>query len=169
MRIGLVSPASVPLAFRDEPRPSDAGEVRGIVASTGFFRDDEVEVAVELVDERLAEGLDSGYHFLFADEPETGRPMGYACFGPIPCTIGSFDLYWIAVHDSHQRRGLGRALLAEVERRIAGRRLYIETSSLPKYGPTRAFYLRCGYTEEGRFESFYREGDDKIVYSKRLE
>ena len=183
MRIGLVSPAFVPLVFRDEPRASDAAPVRGIVASTGFFRGDEVEMAVELLEERLAGGLASGYHFLFADDPETGEPMGYACFGPIPCTMGSFDLYWIAVHDSYQRRGLGRALLAEVERRIAlgltsagdaetavsGRRVYIETSSLPKYEPTRAFYLRCGYVEEGRFEGFYREGDDKIVYSKRLE
>jgi len=168
--------------FRDEPRPTDGAAIREIVASTGFFHGFEIDVAVELVEERLARGLASGYYFIFADDPATGRVLGYACFGPIACTQGSFDLYWIAVHNDLRGQGLGRAVLAEAERHITagvpsatgaselirGRRIYIETSSQPKYGPTRAFYLRCGYREEARFEGFYTEGDDKVVYSKRL-
>src|SRR3954467_12244433 len=65
MRIGVASPASVPLVFRDEPCPADAAAIREIVASTGFFHEDEIEVAVELVEERLSRGLASEYHFLF--------------------------------------------------------------------------------------------------------
>jgi D-alanine-D-alanine ligase len=169
--------------FRDEPRPSDAAAIREIVASTGFFHDFEVDVAVELIDERLARGLASEYFFLFADDPVTGQPLGYGCFGPIACTRGSYDLYWIAVHDSQRGRGLGRAILQEAERRIAaglpnpikpdemvrGRRVYIETSSKPAYAPTRAFYTRCGYSEEARFADFYAAGDDKLVYFKALD
>ncbi|MEX2218199.1 MAG: GNAT family N-acetyltransferase [Phycisphaerales bacterium] len=171
------------LSFRDAPRASDPGAVREIVASTGFFRPDEIGVAEELVRERLGRGVGSGYHFLFADGPE-GVPLGYACFGPIPCTIGSFDLYWIAVHDGHRGRGLGRVLLARAEEAMGAgvpgdeegadcgtlraRRVYIETSSTPRYEPTRAFYERCGYRQEARLEGFYAPGDDKIIYAKAL-
>lgn len=175
-------PLSPPrVEFRDEIRPGDGAAVREIVASTGFFHDFEVDVAVELVDERLARGLASEYYFVFADEEGTGRTIGYACFGPIACTVGSFDLYWIAVHESCRGRGLGVRLMAAAERAMGAglpgpggkplapsRRVYIETSSKPQYEPTRQFYLRCGYREEARFEGFYAEGDDKVVYSKRL-
>jgi ribosomal protein S18 acetylase RimI-like enzyme len=171
-----------PVAFRDEPRDSDAAAVSDIVASTGFFHGFEVDVAVELVQERLSRGLASEYFFLFADDPSTGRPLGYACFGPIGCTVGSYDLYWIAVHDSQRGRGLGRAIMDEAERRIKaglpspskphetviGRKVYAETSSTPKYAPTRRFYLASGYQEEGRFADFYAPGDDKVVYVKTL-
>jgi ribosomal protein S18 acetylase RimI-like enzyme len=160
-------------------QPTDPAAVRGIVASTGFFHDFEVDVAVELVQERLSRSLASEYHFLFADL--NSHPIGYACFGPIPCTQGSFDLYWIAVHAAHQGSGLGRRLMAEAERAmLAGvpgadgrplppaRRVYIETSSLPRYAPTWRFYERCEYTIEARLKDFYAAGDDKLIYAKAL-
>lgn len=155
------------LGWRDAPRPGDRAAVRSLVEGTGFFHPFEVDVAVELVEERLARGEASGYHFVFADEGEALG--GYACFGPIACTEGSFDLYWIAVGPGSQRRGLGRRLLAEAETRIrarGGRRVYVETSSRPLYEPTRAFYRACGYREEARLEAFYAPGDDKVILVK---
>ncbi len=129
-----------------------------------------MDIAVELFDERLARGDASGYRFVIADDRD-GRMIGWANFGPISCTLGSFDLYWIVVDPAHQGRGLGRALVREVERRAAsdgGRRIYIETSSLPKYDPTRRFYLSCGYTLEATLAEFYAPGDAKQVYAKAL-
>ena len=154
--------------LRNEPCPGDERAVREIVRATGFFREDEVEVAAELVRERLAKGPESGYEFLLADGPE-GTLQGYACFGPIACTVGSWDLYWIAVDPLSQGRGLGRALMREVERRIAamaGRMVYAETSSQLQYAPTRRFYLSCGYAEVARLPHFYQPGDDKVIYGK---
>lgn len=175
-----VAPTIETLSFREVPRASDALAVRDIVDSTGFFHDFEVDVAVELVSERLSRGLASEYCFVLADDP-ADRLIGYACFGPIACTVGSFDLYWIVVHNSFRGRGLGLELMrrAEAAMRVAlpgpadkplapGRRVYVETSSQPKYEPTRAFYLKCGYKEEARFRDFYADGDDKVVYSKSL-
>jgi GNAT superfamily N-acetyltransferase len=156
--------------FRSEPRSSDVEAVRRIVSSTGFFYGHEVAVAVELVEERLSKGEASGYWFIFADDA-AGRTVGYACYGPVPCTVGSYDLYWIAVEEGQRGGGVGRRLMAEVELRTGaagGRRIYIETSSRPLYAPTRGFYERCGYVEEARLAEFYGEGDDKIVYSKAL-
>jgi GNAT superfamily N-acetyltransferase len=154
-------------ALRDQARTSDRDEIRRIIAASGFFTAAEVDVAVELVDERLAKGAASGYEFLFADDE--GRVAGYACYGEIACTVGSYDLYWIAVDPGLRGRGLGRELMSLVEDRIldrSGRRVYAETSSRPLYEPTRQFYLRCGYTEVARFPDFYAVGDAKVVYEK---
>jgi ribosomal protein S18 acetylase RimI-like enzyme len=155
--------------FRDRVVPNDRLAVRRIVESTGFFRPDEVDVAVELVDERLAKGDASGYYFLFAEE--AGRTIGYACYGPIACTVGSYDLYWIAVDRDQQGRGLGRHLVTESEHRIrerGGRRVYIETSGRPQYLPTRGFYERCEYQTAAILPDFYDAGDDKVILVKTL-
>lgn len=155
--------------MREHVRHDDVLAVRQLVADTGFFRPDEVDVAVELVERRLTEGPASGYHFVFAEDSD--RVIGYACHGPIACTIGSHDLYWIVVDPSRQRAGLGRQLLRESEKRIAamgGRRVYIETSGKPQYEPTRRFYERCEYQVEARLPSFYGEGDDKIIFKRVL-
>jgi len=156
------------LLLRDDVRPSDTQAVREIVLATGMFHDYEVDVAVELVAERLARGPASGYFFVFAEQG--GRVVGYACYGPIACTAGSFDLYWIAVRPDCQGQGLGRALLAASEERIAaadGRCIYIETSCRKQYAPTRAFYERCGYRLEATLRDFYAPGDDKAIYVRR--
>ena len=155
--------------FRDDVRPADRETVRALVERTGFFRPDEVDVAVELVDERLAKGDASGYYFLFAEAD--GRTIGYACFGPIACTVGSYDLFWIAVDREHQGQGLGRLLVAESERLIrqrGGRRVYIETSGRPQYLPTRRFYERCDYQTAAVLPGFYDHGDDKVILVKSL-
>lgn len=165
---GTIAPSTT---FRYEVRPSDPDAIRRIVASTGFFRPAEVDVAVELPTERLTKGEPSGYHFVLADD-DAGALVGYACFGPIACTVDSFDLYWIAVDAARQGRGLGRLVMREAERRIhqmGGRRVYIETSSQPLYEPTRRFYLAAGYAEEARLRDFYTAGDDKVIYVRRLE
>lgn len=155
--------------LRSEVLPSDRDAVRRIIASSGFFHNFEIDVAVELVDDRLARGDRSDYRFVFLEC--AGSVAGYACYGPIACTVGSFDLYWIAVEAAVRGAGLGRALLAEVERRIVesgGRRVYIETSSRPLYEPTRAFYQRCGCRLEARLQGFYAPDDDKLIYVKTL-
>ncbi|SDB27093.1 Ribosomal protein S18 acetylase RimI [Desulfonatronum thiosulfatophilum] len=156
------------ISFRREVRESDVGEVRRLAEATGFFSTPEVEVAGELVLERLGKGPASGYHFLLA-ENYRGEVLGYSCFGPIPCTRFSFDLYWIIVHPQTQGLGLGKRLMAASEAQIAtlgGTRAYIETSSQSLYHPTRRFYERCGYTLEAVLKDFYAPGDDKHIYCK---
>jgi ribosomal protein S18 acetylase RimI-like enzyme len=161
------------LRLREEPRASDEAEIRRIVESTRFFRADEADVAAELVRERLQRGLESGYLFVFADpiDDACGRLVGYTCYGEIACTLGSYDLYWIAVDDAYRGRHVGQWLLEETERRIAargGRRVYIETSGSDLYAPTQGFYTRCGYVLEAKLEHFYTHGDPKLIYGKGL-
>ncbi|HEY8505984.1 MAG TPA: GNAT family N-acetyltransferase [Gemmataceae bacterium] len=153
--------------IREEVRPPDLDAVRAIVTSAGVFSPAEIDVAAELVAERLAKGAASGYEFLFAETG--GRVIGYTCYGPIPATRSSYDLYWIAVAKDAHGRGLGRRLLAETERRVwecRGTRVYAETSGRPDYGPTRRFYERCGYAVAAVLPDFYAPGDGKVIYVK---
>jgi D-alanine-D-alanine ligase len=164
------SSAAAALTFRDEPQADDAARVRELVAATGFFSAEEAEVAGELVEDRLAKGAASDYRFVFADDA-AGRLVGYSCFGRIALTRSSWDLYWIAVATDVQGRGLGRAVLAESERRIAeagGGRVYVETSSRPQYEPTRRFYERCDYATAAVLDDFYAEGDGKVIFVKAV-
>lgn len=156
-------------SLRASVRADDREIVRRMIAGSGFFSDAEVDVAVELVDERLAKGPASGYEFLFAEQD--GRVVGYACYGEIACTVGSYDLYWIAVAPELRGRGLGRWLMARVEdaiRALGGRKVYAETSGRAQYEPTRQFYGGCGYQRVADFPDFYAPGDAKVVYEKSV-
>lgn len=158
------------LDIRDTIRDTDPDTVRDIVASAGFFNPEEIDIAVELADEALSKGFEvSGYHFLFLELD--GRTAGYACFGRIPGTQASFDLYWIAVHADFRGRGLGKLLLKRSEQAImemGGTRIYIETSSQEKYKPTQGFYTSSQYDLEAVLTDFYAPGDSKMMFVKAL-
>jgi ribosomal protein S18 acetylase RimI-like enzyme len=138
-----------------------------LTAATGLFRPDEVAIAVELLDDALAG--DDAYRFLGAF---TGDDLvGYACWGPTPGTIGTFDLYWIVVDPTRQGQGIGSQLLRAVEDRLTtgdARLVVVETSSRADYAPTRAFYERRGYTQSARLPGYYAPGDDLVIYLKDL-
>jgi GNAT superfamily N-acetyltransferase len=158
-----------PVILRCDVQPDDRESVRRLVDSTGVFSPVEIDVAVELVDDRLERGPRSDYHFAFAEYE--GRTVGYTCYGQIALTAASFDLYWIAVDKSFHGQKIGRALLEKTEeliRRAGGRQVYIETSNRHHYAPTRGFYLRCGYRQEALLKDFYAPGDDKVIYAKEL-
>ena len=170
--MNIHSPAqqsSSPVVFRCDVHPDDANRIREIVASTGVFSPVEIDVAVELLVDRLEKGPPSGYHFVFAEQ--NGRALGYTCYGPIALTAASYDLYWIAVDKNCQGQKIGQLLLAKSEELISasgGRQIYIETTNRPQYAPTRKFYLRCGYRQEALLKDFYAPGDDKVIYVKKV-
>jgi D-alanine-D-alanine ligase len=148
---------------------SDRRAIEALVLATGFFNPEEKSVALELVDDRLAGGEASHYRFLVAEVD--GVVAGYACWGPIPGTVASADLYWIVVGPEFQARGIGAALLQAAEKWMAGAgrtRVYVETSTRPQYLPTRAFYAACGYEEVAELADFYAPGDGKAVLLKIL-
>ena len=157
--------SDAPVRWRDLA-PGDRGPIERILRATGAFDDAEVDVALELVDSPR----DVGYRFVVAEVD--GAVAGYACFGATPCTVGTWDLYWIAVDPARQGLGLGRQILGAVEdavRQEGGRLLVIETASKPEYAATRAFYERCGLELAARIQDFYARGDDKLVYCRRYD
>ncbi|MGD0021937.1 MAG: GNAT family N-acetyltransferase [Smithellaceae bacterium] len=157
------------ITFRREIKQTDIEAIENIVTSSGFFSSAEIEVALELAYEKLAEGAASSYEFLFAEVKNI--VCGYSCFGLIPLTSASYDLYWIAVNDNLRGQSIGKKLLSKSEKVIfslGGRRIYVETSSRNQYRPTHNFYENCGYQNEAILKDFYSIGDSKIIYVKSL-
>ncbi len=157
------------ITFRTMPEKRDINRVMEIVESTKFFYDHEVEIAVELVTERLSQGESTGYYFVFAESD--GITVAYSCFGPISMSKTSFDLYWIVTHNDYRGKGIGKKLLEETcrEAKNMGCSIIIaETSGLPHYSPTRAFYENNRFILEARLKDFYAIGDDKLFYTKTL-
>jgi len=156
--------------LRNQLRRSDREEIGRILRETGAFRPEEVAIGLELVDESLNPGPTTDYQWWIAEMD--ARVVGFACFGPVPLTEGTFDLYWIAI--SPEARGAGVAdrlddAVADSVRRAGGRWLLAETSSTPPYEAARRFYRRRGYDAVERIADFYRVGDDRLTFGKRLD
>lgn len=155
-------------------RPSDRARLAELLVATGAFRPDEVDIALSLFDLSLdsaARDRDDPTDYQFLGAFDDGRLVGYACFGATPATVGTYDLYWLAVDPAAQGRSVGRALVQAVERTLAARTarlLLVETSSRVDYAGTREFYVRNGFTEAARVRDFYAPADDRIVFTTRL-
>ncbi|NLW50847.1 MAG: GNAT family N-acetyltransferase [Candidatus Brocadiaceae bacterium] len=150
-------------------RPDDRAAIAAIAVETRVFRPEEVAVACEVLDDALAQGPEGDYRSFTAEVG--GRPAGWVCFGPTPCTQATYDIYWIMVAPWAQGTGAGRALIAHAEDLIArsgGRLAVVEASGGPPGDRARGFYVRVGYEEAGRVPDFYAPGDDKVIYLKRL-
>jgi len=148
---------------------TDVPSLVALVEASGVFRPEEVEIAREVLEAAAAKGDASGY---FCGVASGDDPTGFACWGPTPCTVGTFDLYWLVVHPRSQGRGAASRLLDEAEadvRRRGGRQLIAETSSTDPYTPARSFYESRGFRAAARVPDFYRVGDDKVVYVKPLQ
>ena len=147
----------------------DSSAVREILGACGVFTEEEVRVALEVMEEGLAAGL-AGNYPLFGAEVD-GDVRGYICIGRIPLTRSTWHLYWVAVHPAVQARGIGRALQTYAEdfiRSLGGERLALETSSRADYEPARRFYRHAGYAHVGCIRDFYKPGDDCIMMCKLL-
>jgi ribosomal protein S18 acetylase RimI-like enzyme len=153
--------------------PEDRPFIEKMVVSAGNFNEIEISTAMELVDEALAEGEESGYLFAVLEYGEKHRGVqGYACYGPVPLTQGVYDLYWIVVDPAYQGKGFGGHLLEYLERDVlsrGGRMILIETSSQETYAGTVRFYEHSGYRLAARIRNFYKIGDDKLVFQKDLD
>ena len=169
--------------------PENRARVSELLFATAAFSSEEVAVALEIFDETFdahsrpdrssachperSEGSAvavQDYEFVGAFDDSDGL-LGYACFGPTPATVGTYDLYWLAVDPAAQGRGAGRALVRWVEQELGqrgGRLLVVETSSRPDYTHTREFYARGGYAEAARVRDFYAPADDRIILTTRL-
>ncbi|HAX86617.1 MAG TPA: GNAT family N-acetyltransferase [Cyanobacteria bacterium UBA11370] len=147
--------------------PDDTAALIALADAIGF-EPNELEVLREMLSDDLGGNSDSDRFWLTDDD---GEPVGVAYCAPERMTNGTWNLLLIAVQPDRQGQGRGTALLRYVEQTLmarGARLLLVETSGLPSFERTRAFYRKCGYDEEARIRDFYKAGDDKIVYRKAL-
>lgn len=151
-------------------RQSDREKLHSILTATGAFLPEEINVAMELIDIVLMNPDQRDYTIRCVVE-EGDQPLGYLCYGPVPMTEKTFDLYWIAVAPGSQGLGVGSKLIEFLEgciRALEGRMILADTSSIAAYEKTHRFYERNGFREVARVPDYYSPGNDRITYCKRL-
>jgi GNAT superfamily N-acetyltransferase len=153
-------------------RPTEPGDTPVLVElahKTEVFKPAELIALREVLDDYFASNRAQGHRSVthLVDK----RIVGFAYYAPAAMTDRSWFVYWIAVEKSGQARGVGTRLLKHAEEEIArvnGRLVLIETSGLPHYEPARRFYLKHGYEKASVLPDFYADGDDLVVFRKRV-
>ncbi len=151
-------------------RYQDKDAIIDLIRQTSVFRENEIGVALQVLEDALKQTATTEY-FAFCGFDTSGELLGYICFGPITVTDDCYDLYWIAVKQPFLRKGIGEELLTFMEkclRERGARRIYLDTSSTALYEPARRFYEKNGYDLVCVLDDFYREGDHRMVYVKKL-
>jgi ribosomal protein S18 acetylase RimI-like enzyme len=157
------------LSIRKDIHSEDAGKIRGILSGTGFFDEapDEIDVAMELVHSAIDDGNDAeNYRILIAEDGS--EVVGYICYAHVPCTLSTYEMYWICVDKRTQGKGVGRALVDEAlgeVRGLGGVKIILYTAGREQYLPTQRFYASCGFALEARLKNYYAPGDDCLIYS----
>ena len=148
----------------------DRAHVEAMTRASPLFRPDEVSVALDVFDAATGNGRRRDPDYSTSGAEADGVLVGWICWGPTPCTMGTFDLYWIVVDPGWQGRGVGSALVAEMERQLSGkaRLIVVETAGRADYAPTRAFYAARRYHVGATIADYYADGDDLVTYVKRL-
>ncbi len=151
-------------------RPSTPDDTIALIAIADEigFQPNELEELSEMLSDYFSGDSDSDRFWLTDDDNE---PVGVAYCEPERMTNRTWNLQLIAIRPDRQGQGRGATLLRYVEQTLTargGRMLLVETSGLPDFERTRAFYRKCGYEEEARIRDFYAAGDDKVVFRKVL-
>ena len=149
----------------------DREQIQSILIDTHHFNDDEIKVAIELIDVYLNDAKQTDYIIYVIENDETKQAAGYICYGKRPLTDWTYDLYWIAVDPNIHGKGLGSQLVKHMEDDLAGsggKIILIETSGKAEYENERKFYIKNGYEVQTIIKDFYRRGDDLFIYRKYL-
>ncbi len=144
---------------------SDVSDLETVIETSGLFPPDLLQGM--MADFFTNPGTEDIWLTKIIDE----KPVAVAYCAPERLTAGTYNLYLIAVHADMQGKGIGSEIMNYVETllRSAGHRvLLVETSGLPEFELTRTFYDKCRYNREAVIRDFYDEGEDKVVFWKKL-
>lgn len=100
-----------------------------------------------------------------------GKIIGLGYCTSEKLTDGTYNLLAIAVRKDLQGNGEGKKMIGFIENLLlekGHRILIVETSSDPAFELTRKFYDQLGYRKEATIQDFWKDGEDKIVYWKKL-
>ncbi len=95
--------------------------------------------------------------------------IGYCV--PEKLTDGTYNLLAIGVSQDFQRKGVASEMMNYIEQLLKqkdGRILIVETSSDDAQISARKFYQKIGYIQAAVIKDFWKDGEDKIVFWKKL-
>lgn len=166
---GAAAPAAGTITVRDATW-DDRAAISDVLLTSGVFGQTDADCVDEMFVETWQKPRPDGYLWLMACD-ETGRVVGYACYGTESLTQDTWDLFWICVRPETRGKGAGRALIDTVVRRVResnGRVMVIYTSSTDTYAPARRLYEAAGFAQTARIPDYYSDGDSLLIYWRRI-
>ncbi len=126
----------------------------------------------EYLDEMIADYLNNAdtqdFWFTYFDN---NSPVAIGYCAPEKLTNGTYNLLAIGVAESFQRKGIANQMMNYIEQHLKskdGRILIVETSTDDAQVGARQLYKKIGYTQEAVIRDFWNDGEDKIVFLKKL-
>lgn len=102
---------------------------------------------------------------------EKNLPVAIGYCVPEKLTVGTYNLLALGVKKDFQGRGIAAEMMQYIEQLLKqkeGRILIVETSSHPAQHAANQFYAKMNYTREAVIRDFWSDGEDKIVFWKKL-
>ena len=126
----------------------------------------------EMLDDMIADYLTNpeSQDIWFTAEADN-TPIAFGYCAPEMLTEGTYNLYAIGVKSDLHGKGIGHQMMTYLETQLkekGHRILIVETSGGPDLAKTRKFYEDLQYTKEAVIRDFWSEGEDKVVYWKKL-
>jgi len=137
----------------------------------------EVLNSIDLFPAEMLEDMISDYF----ENPETSdiwfttiqdeKPIAIGYCAAEKLTEGTYNLYAIGIRSDLQGKGIGGAMMNYIENELKNqgqRILIVETSGTEDFHLTRKFYENLNYTKEAVIRDFWSDGDDKVIFWKKL-
>jgi len=144
---------------------SDIPELKKVLDSSELFPS-------EMLDDMISDYLNNESSAdIWFTTTVNGTPISIAYCAPERMTEGTYNLYAIAVRKDFQGKGIGKKMMEYLENLLVqngNRVLIVETSGKSEFALTREFYIKCNYVKQAVIPEFYEEGDDKVVFWKKL-
>jgi ribosomal protein S18 acetylase RimI-like enzyme len=146
-------------------KKEDFAGLKALLDSIGLFHSD-------MLDEMISNYFNNPHSkevWFIALENHTPVSFGYC--GPERLTEGTYNLYAIGVKPGAQRTGNGSRMMRFIEdhlRQKGQRLLIVDTSGSEAYASARKFYEKLSYTREAVIRDFWKEGEDKVTFWKKL-
>lgn len=144
---------------------SDIDGLKKVVDSSELFPSEYLD---EMISDYLNNPETQDIWFTKIDD-NTPTAIGYCV--PEKLTNGTYNLLAIGVSQDSQRSGVATEMMSYIEQQLKqkdGRILIVETSSDDAQIGARKLYNRIGYTQMAVIKDFWNDGEDKIVFWKKL-
>jgi len=151
-------------------------EIRKVVKQDGAALK-EVLNSIELFPAEMLDDMISDYfnnpesQDIWFTATQNDQPIAIGYCAPEKLTEGTYNLFAIGVRNDIQGKGIGRKMMAYLEDQLkqnGNRILIVETSGTDDFKLTRKFYENLNYTKEAVIRDFWANGDDKVIYWKKL-
>jgi ribosomal protein S18 acetylase RimI-like enzyme len=143
----------------------DIDGLKEVVDSCGLFPSEYLD---EMISDYFNNPETQDYWFTCIDN---NKPVAIGYCVPEKFTDGTYNLLAIGVSQDTQRKGIASEMMAYIEQHLKtkdGRILIVETSSDEAQIGARNLYKKIGYTQAAVIKDFWKDGEDKIVFWKKI-